>query len=192
VALCTASRPLGVNRTRSPAAVSQKREFFKCPPETIGYFVLRMPRIGARRPVGSSQKPAIGGPFCEYQVHFLRAPDCLAGAGGFELRYGELESDALAYPRGAAEPRFVEIRKSFETLEFRKPYRICGVQSFGEKWAFRRIMSGLCRLGVRSSNEKSLRLLGLIANKFTRRIRGFDQGGGGRGTGIEPSPRSPE
>jgi hypothetical protein len=51
-------------------------------------------------------------------------------------------------------------------------------------------MSGLCRLGVRSSNEKSLRLLGLIAHKFTRRIRTFGQAGGGRGTGIEPSPRS--
>jgi hypothetical protein len=56
---------------------------------------------------------------------------------------------------------------------------------------YRRIMSAPCRVGVRSSNEKSLPLLGLIARKITRRIRGFGQGGGGRGTGIEPSPRSP-
>jgi hypothetical protein len=47
------------------------------------------------------------------------------------------------------------------------------------KWAFRRIMSALCREGVRSSNEKSLPLLGLIAHKVTRRICGFGQGGGG-------------
>src|SRR6202521_6079755 len=40
------------------------------------------------------------------------------------------------------------------------------------KWAFRRIMSALCREGVRSSNEKSLPLLGLIAHKVTRRICG--------------------
>jgi hypothetical protein len=113
---------------------------------------------------------------------------CLAGAGGFEPRYGELESNALVRPRGAAEPLFVEIHKSFETLEFREPYRICGVQSFGEKWAFRRIMSAPCRAGVRSSNEKSLPLLGLISPKLTRRVRGFGQDGGGRGTGIEPSP----
>jgi hypothetical protein len=53
-------------------------------------------------------------------------------------------------------------------------------------------MSGLCRLGVRSSNEKSLWLLGLFAHKFTRRIHTFGQAGGGRGTGIEPSPRAPE
>jgi hypothetical protein len=76
-------------------------------------------------------------------------------------------------------------------FEFREPYRIRRVQSFGDKWAFRRIMSAPCRLEVRSSNEKSLLLLGLIANKFARRIHGFGQAGGGRGTGFEPSPRGP-
>jgi hypothetical protein len=115
----------------------------------------------------------------------------LAGAGGFEPRYGELESDALGCPRGAAEPLFIEIYRPFETLDFREPYRIRGVQSFGDKWAFRRIMSAPCREGVQSSNEKSLQLLGLIAHKLSRRICGFGQGGGGRGTGIEPSPRHP-
>ena len=90
--------------------------------------------------------------------------DCLAGAGVFEPRYGELESDALACPRGAAEPLFVEIHNSLETFGFREPYRICGVQSFGEKWAIWRIMSAPCRVGVRSANEKSLPLLGLIAH----------------------------
>jgi hypothetical protein len=48
----------------------------------------------------------------------------------------KLESDALACPRGAADPLFVEIHRPFETLEFRKPYRIRVVQSFGDKWAF--------------------------------------------------------
>ena len=52
-------------------------------------------------------------------------------------------------------------------------------------------MSQLFRSGVRSSNEKTLLLLGLTANKFTRRIHGFGQAGGGRGTGVEPSPRKP-
>jgi hypothetical protein len=73
---------------------------------------------------------------------------------------------------------FVEIHRPFETLEFREPYRIRGVQSFGDKRAFRRIISAPCREGVRSSNEKSLPLLGLIAHKLTRRICGFGQGGG--------------
>jgi hypothetical protein len=41
--------------------------------------------------MANSQKPAIGGPLCEYQGQFLLAPDCLAEAGGFEPRYGELE-----------------------------------------------------------------------------------------------------
>ena len=39
-----------------------------------------------------------------------------------------------------------------------------GVQRFGEKLAFRRTIGRLCRSGVRSSNEKSLLLLGL--NEF--------------------------
>jgi hypothetical protein len=83
---------------------------------------------------------------------------------------------------------FVEIHRPFETLDFREPYRIRGVQSFGEKRAFRRIISRLCRSRVQSSAEGSLLLLGLIAREFTRRIRGFGQAGGGRGAGIEPSP----
>jgi hypothetical protein len=74
-----------------------------------------------------------------------------------------LDSDALACPRGVAELIFVEVHRPFETLEFRAPYRIRGVQSFGDKWAFRRITSAPCREGVRSSNEKSVPLLGLIA-----------------------------
>lgn len=46
-----------------------------------------------------------------------------------------------------------------------------GVQSFGEKRALQRTIGRLCRLGVQSSNEKSLLLLGLFAREFTRRIR---------------------
>jgi hypothetical protein len=63
-----------------------------------------------------------------------------------------------------------------------------GVQSFGEKRAFRRTIGWLCRSGVRSSNDKSLLLLGLFAREFTRRIPGLGQAGGGRGTGFKPSP----
>ncbi len=72
-------RPRSADRTRSLAAVSQKREFFKYLPETIGYFAPRMANIGAQKLVANSQKPAIGGPFSERRGHFLRAPDWLAG-----------------------------------------------------------------------------------------------------------------
>src|SRR5260370_41006148 len=48
------ARPRSADRTRSPAAISQKREFFKCPPETIGCLALRMPKIAAWRPVANS------------------------------------------------------------------------------------------------------------------------------------------
>jgi hypothetical protein len=48
-------------RTRSPFAVSQKRECFKYPPETIGDFVPEVAKFGAWRPTAESQKPATGG-----------------------------------------------------------------------------------------------------------------------------------
>lgn len=58
---------------------------------------------------------------------------------------------------------------------------MAGVQSFGEKRALRRTIGRLCRSGVRSSNEKSLLLLGLIAREFARRICGRGQSGGAKG-----------
>jgi hypothetical protein len=64
-------RPRSADRTRSPAAVSRKREFFKYTPETIGYLAPRMSKTGARRLVPNSRKPAIGGPFYSYHRHFL-------------------------------------------------------------------------------------------------------------------------
>jgi len=55
--------PRSPDRTRSPVAVSQKREYFKYPPETIGDFASAAANLGARRPIANSQKPAIGGHF---------------------------------------------------------------------------------------------------------------------------------
>lgn len=57
-----------------------------------------------------------------------------------------------------------------------------------EKW---RRVGRFCPSAVHSSNEKSLLLQGLIAREFIQRIRGLGQSGGGRGTGIEPSPGTP-
>jgi hypothetical protein len=65
------------------------------------------------------------------------------------------KSDAVACPRGAAEPHFTTIYKPLETFEFREPYRIRRVQSSGDKWAIRRRMSRLCRFesGVQLCNR---------------------------------------
>jgi len=57
--------PRSPDRTRSPAAVSQRREYFKCPPETIGDFAPEVAKFGAWRPIVNLQKPAIGGPLCD-------------------------------------------------------------------------------------------------------------------------------
>ena len=91
------------------------------------------------------------------------------------------KSDALACPREAAEPPSAEVHKLLQTFEFREPYRRERVQSFGEKRAFRRTMGRRCRSEVRSSNEKSLLLLGLVARDFTQRIHTLGQSGGESG-----------
>jgi hypothetical protein len=41
--------PRSGDRTRSPLAVSQKREYFKHPPETIDDFALRLSKLGDQR-----------------------------------------------------------------------------------------------------------------------------------------------
>jgi hypothetical protein len=58
--------PCSADRTRSPTAVSRKREYFKYPPETISDFAPTAAGFGARRLIADSQKPAIGGHFSAY------------------------------------------------------------------------------------------------------------------------------
>jgi len=55
--------PRSVDRIRSPVGDSQKWEYFKYPPETIGDFAPAGTNFGAQRPIATSQKPAIGGHF---------------------------------------------------------------------------------------------------------------------------------
>jgi len=78
-------------------------------------------------------------------------------------------------------PRFNRPHKRLETLEFREPYRMDGVQSFRENRPIRRIICRRGRSGVRSSSEKSLLLLGFNANEFARRRHGLELSGGARG-----------
>jgi hypothetical protein len=61
----TAASARSVDRTGSPIGVSQKREYFKHPPETIGSFASELGELGAWRPASYSQKPAIGGHLCD-------------------------------------------------------------------------------------------------------------------------------
>src|ERR1700692_4009531 len=102
------------------------------------------------------------------------------------------KSDPLACPRGVAKPHFIRIHKRLETLEFREPYRIRRVQSSGEKRAIRRRMGGLFQVRSPKLESEYLLVLGLITNILAQRIDDFSEAGGGRRTGIEPSPRSPE
>jgi|ERR1700730_2327074 hypothetical protein len=73
---------------------SQKREYFKYPPETIGHFAPEVTKFGVWRPTTNSQKTAIGGHFWPCRRQNLNAPDWLAGAGGFKPPYGGSKSIA--------------------------------------------------------------------------------------------------
>src|SRR5260370_11680606 len=60
-----------VDRARSPARVSQKREYFICGPETIGDFTLRLFNLGVQRQRSNSQKAPIGGHVFDLSVSNL-------------------------------------------------------------------------------------------------------------------------
>ena len=127
------------------------------------------------------RKPAFGGPFSSEGENSLKR-----GMPGWGERIRtsiwRVRNQTLSPVRGGVpKPLFVEFHKLLETFEFREPYQIFRVQSFGEEWAIRRKMSRLCRLGVRSPAEKSVLLLGLTANKSARRTHGFGQDGGESG-----------
>jgi hypothetical protein len=54
-------RPRSADRTRSPAAVSRKREYFKYLPETIDDFAPTAASFGAWRPTAESESPPLAG-----------------------------------------------------------------------------------------------------------------------------------
>src|ERR1700676_923081 len=54
-------RPRSADRTPSPAAVSQKREYFKYSPETIGDFSLKAAKSGVWRPPRNRKSPPMAG-----------------------------------------------------------------------------------------------------------------------------------
>src|ERR1700692_2247416 len=80
--------PRSPDRTRSPVAVSRKREYFKYLAETIGDFALRLSKLGAWRQCTNLQTTQIGRHFCDLREYTLKLKDCLAGVAGvrgFEL-----------------------------------------------------------------------------------------------------------
>jgi hypothetical protein len=63
---------------------------------------------------------------------FAELRNAWLGREDSNLDMANSKPDALACPRGFAEPHFIGIHKHLETLEFREPYRIRGVQRSGE------------------------------------------------------------
>jgi hypothetical protein len=71
-----------------------------------------------------------------------RTREWVAGAVGIEPRYGDFESGCSCLPERIYRTPFIRIHKPLETLEFREPYRIHGVQRSGENRAIRRRIGG--------------------------------------------------
>jgi hypothetical protein len=65
--------PRSVDRTQSPVAVSQKREYFKYPPETIGDFSPEPAKFGIWRPTANPQSPPMAGIFANSAEKSLSA-----------------------------------------------------------------------------------------------------------------------
>jgi hypothetical protein len=115
---------------------------------------------GSPETKANAQKAGISDPFSRLLGSLVKRGNRWLGRGVRTSIWRIRNRILLPVREGAAEPHFVNIHRPLETFEFREPYRIHRVQSFGEKWAFRRRMSRLRRLEVRSSNEQSLLLLG--------------------------------
>jgi hypothetical protein len=92
--------------------------------------------------------------------------ECLAGAGGFESRYGEIRNRMLLPARedlqNPISSEFINTSKhsNFENrTESAESRDLERIEPFGEEW------SGSADWGIQNSNQKSLPLLGLIAHK---------------------------
>src|SRR4029077_4386528 len=71
VRLCgTATSPCSGDRTKSPAAVSGKREYSRIQPETFRSLATQNGETGVWRPKANAQKPAVGGLFCNSTAKF--------------------------------------------------------------------------------------------------------------------------
>jgi hypothetical protein len=161
------ARSCSADRTRSPVPVSQKREFFKLPPETIG---------------GKLAKACRWRPFLR-----LSGPGSpIAGLAGWGERIRtsmwRVRNQTLSPVRAESQNHsLLNFISSSKRLNFENRTESSESRASERNGPFGEIMSRLCRLGVRSPNEKSVLLLGLIADKSARRIHGFGQAGGAKG-----------
>jgi hypothetical protein len=121
------------DRTQSARTVSAKREYSPTWPETFTDGRPAIADLGVQRRSRTREKTAFPAPFFLFPVSLEERGTAWLGRKDSNLYMAILKSDALACPRGAAEPHFVRIHKPLEKLKFREPYRIGGVQSSGEK-----------------------------------------------------------
>jgi hypothetical protein len=164
-------------RAKSLAAVSENGNFST---RQVAEIAASKLKEGRTETFQKSRKPAIGR-LSSSARDIPTDTEWLAEAEDFEPRYGEFEIRCSPLSERSGRTSSAKVHKRFQTFEFREPYRRERVQSFGEKLAFRRTIGRRCRSEVQSPNEKSLLLLGPIAQDLPQRIHSLGQFGGESG-----------
>jgi hypothetical protein len=88
----TATSPCSGGRTKSPAAVSGKREYSRIQPETFRSLAAQNGETGVWRPKANAQKPAVGGLFCNSKAKFSNFRTAWLGREDSNLRMVESKS----------------------------------------------------------------------------------------------------
>ena len=91
------------DRTKSPGAVSQKREYSRIGPETFGALAPQNTEMGNWRPAAMSQKPAVCGPFFRSLGNVGDWPTAWLGREGSNLRMAK--SKSAWHPLASADRR---------------------------------------------------------------------------------------
>src|ERR1700675_2358578 len=91
----TDCRPHSVDRTRSPAAVPQKGEYFKYPSETMGYFAPGRAKIAFGDSLLNRKSPPLAGRSGISQGRISSRRTAWLGRQDSNLRMGESKSAAM-------------------------------------------------------------------------------------------------
>jgi hypothetical protein len=172
---------------RSPAEVSQKRKFSRCPPKTMGHCGLS----GRNRTLETRHPP----PKARHWQAFLRMPAAFflrARLPSIRRQESNLDmaiskADALACPRGFAEPHFIEFisrwkHSNFENrTESAESRALERIGPFGEEWTSSAVWKSGTQIRIVAN-------AGLNCQHLRAENTRLREAGGGRGTGIEPSP----
>lgn len=117
-------------------------------------------RIGSPETKPNARKAGIDGPISPFLGSRAEGRNAWLGRQVANLDMAISNSVDLACSRGAIEPHFVGVHKPLGTLEFGEPYQIRESIALERNGRFGEERADFADLVVRSSNQKSLLILG--------------------------------